>query len=240
MTTYRYTLEGDMPLGKSDLFRLFNNYRVYKYIIELLVDLDITDLSNYRILEPGCGDGNKLRFFTELRAKPENCYGLEISSNSVDLCKSLSPNKMQFIQGSALDMPFEDEFFDIVLCSGLFGCFNNENDIRVISSELSRVLKKSGILFVLDLNENFNSIYSGNAHVMAKGFNTFDSKGGELEALLEEFTVISIIPAFACEHYGRFDRTPAQVIDLPRIDASIDAGERLCGYTLWTFFKKLE
>ena len=240
MTTYRYSLEGSTPLHKTDLFRLFNNYRVYKYIIELLVDLGITDLNSYKILEPGCGDGNKLRFFTELRALPENCYGLEISDASIELCKQLSPAAMNFVQGSALDMPFEQDFFDIILCSGLFGCFNNEQDIRKISSELNRVLKRSGILFVLDLNENFNDIYSSNPYVMEKGFNTFDSTAGELESLLQEFTVISIIPAFACENYGRFDRTPAQVTDLPRIDAAIDNGDRKCGYTLWTFFKKLE
>lgn len=186
MVTFEYAQDGSKPLNALDLYRLFNNYRVRKYIIGILLNLNKTQLSDYKILEPGCGGGDKLRFFTELRVKPENCYGLDISERAINLSKSLSPSTMNFQVGSVFDMPFEKNTFDIISCSGLFGCFNDDNDIRKISMEFKRVIKDNGVLFVLDINENFNITYGNCEAVMQKKLRSFDSKKGELEHLLSD------------------------------------------------------
>jgi ubiquinone/menaquinone biosynthesis C-methylase UbiE len=241
MKTFRYGHDADALLSESDLFVLFNNYRVYKYLIGILVALGKIDFPSYKILEPGCGSGSKLRFLTECRAKPENCYGLEMSTFAVELCKSLSPAVMNFQQGSALAMPYDDDEFDIVICSGLFGCFNVDQDVERLSAEIDRVLKRDGILVVIDINENFNNFYANTPAVMAKTLRTFDSKNGELEGLLEDkFTVVSRLPAFVIDNYLKEDLSPSDVTDLPIIDKGIDDGSIDCAYTLWVFFKKTD
>ncbi len=241
MKTFRYGHDTETPVNIGDIFVLFNNYRVYKYMLGILVELGKTDFPNYKILEPGCGSGSKLRFLTECRAKPENCYGLEMSSSAVELCKKLSPAAMNFQQGSAMSMPFEDNYFDIVICSGLFGCFNVDQDVTRLSGEIDRVLKANGIMFVLDINENFNEFYAHNKAVMDKKLRPYDSQNGELEALLEDrFTVVSRLPAFVIDGYLKPDNTPVEVTDLPIIDKAIDDREERCAYTLWAFFKKLD
>ena len=116
MSTFEYTQDGSHILYAYDLYTLFNNYRRWKYIIGILLKLNKTQFSEYKILEPGCGGGDKLRFFTELRVKPENCYGIDINESSINLCKALSPGAMNFQVGSVFDMPFAECKFDIIMC----------------------------------------------------------------------------------------------------------------------------
>lgn len=239
MATFGYSQEGSQPLNMADLYRLFNNYRLGKYIIGILLNLNKTQLCDYKILEPGCGGGDKLRFFTELRVKPENCYGLDISEKAIDLCKSLSPSTMNFQVGSVFDMPFEKNTFDIIICSGLFDSFNDDSHIIEISKELQRVIKDDGILFAIDINENFNINYGASNAVMQKKLRFFDSKKGELEHLLsDEFSLVLKKYIFGADLY-LFDGKYAQIAHLPAIDNQIDRGEGVCAYSLWTFSKKI-
>jgi ubiquinone/menaquinone biosynthesis C-methylase UbiE len=237
MNTFKYGFEAPYPLAHSDLCSLFNNSRVYKYMIDRLIKLQHTDLPNYKVLEPGCGGGNKLRFFAEMRVEPENCYGLDVSEIAIELCKKLSPGAMNFQVGSALDMPYEDNTFDIVLCSGLFDCYNELTELHQLSSEVSRVLKPGGVLFICDINEHFNQMYGVNAYVMAKNLNSFDSTNQELEQLLgNHFDAIDTLPIFAKDLYHDKDTgEPCDVDKLADIEIKIDNGQYQCAYNLWTF-----
>ena len=179
-----------------------------------------------------------MRFFTELRVKPENCYGLDISEIAINLCKSLSPNTMNFQVCSVLNMPFENNMFDIILCSGLFDCFNDDNDIRKISKEFKRVIKDDGVVLVIDINENFNQVYGKNEVVMQKNLRSFDSKKGELDHLLsEEFNLLyQKMYIFGPAIYTVND-SPAQLPHLPLFDFKMDREEFACPYNLWAFLK---
>lgn len=237
---FNYEHQIKRPLGREDFFRLFNNNRVYKYLLELLIQLDKTHFENYKVFEPGCGSGSKLRFFSEYRIKPENCYGLETSEAAIEICRHRSPASMNFTLGSVMEIPHEDNMFDIILCSGLFDCFNKDEDVKRVSKELERVMKPDGILFVIDINENFNKLYGSNPYVMKKNLRPYNSKNGELENLLiDEFTIVSRLPMFIAENYGKVDGTSeyADVTDLPTLDIAIDRGALEATYTLWTFFK---
>lgn len=127
MQTYVHGFEEQQPLSSVDFFRQFNNNRIYKNIIGTLLKLNKTDVKDYKVLEPGCGPGNKLRFFTDIGV------------------------------ASALDMPYEDDSFDIILCSGLLACFDKDEDFVKFTGELKRLLKKDGVLFIVDINENYIS-----------------------------------------------------------------------------------
>lgn len=234
---FEYGHETSYRLNSSDLFKQFNNYRINKYITDMLLRLNKTDLVHYKVLEPGCGSGNKLRFFSELRVEPENCYGLDSSEVAIELCKKLSPVSMNFQVGSALDMPYDDNTFDLSVCSGLFGCFNEDEDVELLIAELHRVLKRNSVLFVIDLNENFKDMYANSEAVMAKNLRSYNSQNQELQKLLSDrFKNVSTIPIIASEVYGNQAGNAAGVADLPYIDHRIDSGNWACAYSMWVFY----
>ena len=131
-------------MNAATLSQNFNRYRGYKQILDILIKLNKIHLSEYKVLEPACGGGDKLRLLTEYGVKPENCYGFDVSDAAIRRCRKLSPGMMNFQQADAFNTPYEDEFFDIIICSGLFGCYQNDEDGKKLVAELSRLLKYTG------------------------------------------------------------------------------------------------
>ncbi len=238
METFEYSQDGSQPLVINDIYRLLNNYRVWKYMMGMMIMLGKTELSSYKILEAGCGGGDKLRFFTELRARPESCYGFDISEKAIDLCKRMSPDAMNFKAGSILEIPFDNGMFDIILCSNVLGCFSSDADVLKISDELWRVIKFNGVLFVLDINEYFQTLYANNEEVMAKGLRSFNTTKNELGNLLSlRFSLFRRQAAFAGEVYTIGDYL-ADIANLPVVDQQMDIGLIPCAYTLYAFTPK--
>ncbi len=239
MATFEYGQDGSLPVGLADLYRLFNNYRVWKYMIGMMIMLGKTELSTYKILEAGCAGGEKLRFFSELRTRPENCYGFDISEKAIDICKRMSPQSMNFQVASILEIPFENSMFDIVLCSNVFDCFSSDADLLKISDELWRVIKFNGALFVLDINKHFETVFATNEHVKAKGLRVFDTRNNELENLLYlRFSAFRRQDVFASEIYAEPNGQLSDIDKLPEIDLRLDTGVIPCAYTLYSFTPK--
>lgn len=69
-----------------------------------------------KILEVGCNVGIQLLFLQRMGFK--NLYGIELQSYAVELAKSRTKN-INIIQGTAFDIPFRDNFFDLVFTSGV-------------------------------------------------------------------------------------------------------------------------
>ncbi len=82
-----------------------------------------------RILEVGANIGNQLSMLQNMGFK--NLYGIELQPYAVELSKSRTKN-INLIQGSALDIPFKDGYFDLVFTSGLL--------IHISPEDISRVL----------------------------------------------------------------------------------------------------
>jgi pseudaminic acid biosynthesis-associated methylase len=78
--------------------------------------LDDLYLYNGKILEVGCNVGNQLRLLQKLGYK--NLFGIELQSYAVETAKSLTKG-INIIQGLANDIPFKDEYFDLVFTSGV-------------------------------------------------------------------------------------------------------------------------
>lgn len=88
-----------------------------------------------RILEVGSNVGNQLLFLQKVGFY--NLYGIELLPYAVELSKSRTEN-INIIQGNALDIPFEDNYFDLVFTSGLLIHINPE-DISKVLAEIHRV-----------------------------------------------------------------------------------------------------
>jgi ubiquinone/menaquinone biosynthesis C-methylase UbiE len=96
------------------------------------------------VLEIGCGDGTRLAWIrNNLNA---DCYGIEPSAQAVAAACVKGINARQ---GTADTLPFDNQFFDIVIFGFcLYLC--DRGDLFRIASEADRVLRSPGWLMVLD------------------------------------------------------------------------------------------
>ena len=100
------------------------------------------------ILHVGTSNGKSIcSIIKNMKKKPEDVYGLDISLSSLMFAKKYSENvkpKINFFLGSALNIPFKDNSFDIVFTIQTIA--SNIGNERKIIKELVRVAKKIVII----------------------------------------------------------------------------------------------
>lgn len=84
-----------------------------------------------RILEVGCNIGLQLKYLQKIGFK--SLYGIELQSHVVELAK-LKTKNINIIRGSAFDIPFKNNFFDLVFTSGVL--------IHIAPSDIKEALKE--------------------------------------------------------------------------------------------------
>lgn len=92
---------------------------------------------NIRILEVGTNIGNQLLCLQKAGFK--NLYGIELSAYAVFVAKNRTKN-INIIQGSALDIPFKDNYFDLVFTSAVL-IHINPAELHIVLNEIYRVSK---------------------------------------------------------------------------------------------------
>ena len=108
--------------------------------------IDLGWFKGKRCLDAGCGGGRYSIAMGILDA--EHVTGADISSSGLDDARrrAASIPNVEFKEGSVLDLPFDNESFDMVCCSGVL---HHTSDAKRGLSELVRVLKPGGRLFLL-------------------------------------------------------------------------------------------
>ncbi|MGF1534590.1 MAG: pseudaminic acid biosynthesis-associated methylase [Bernardetiaceae bacterium] len=91
-----------------------------------------------KILEVGCNVGIQLRGLQRLGFT--NLYGIELQSYAVERAKQIS-SQINIIQGSAFDIPFKNDYFDLVMTNGVL-IHIAPNDLPKAISEIVRCTKQ--------------------------------------------------------------------------------------------------
>ena len=91
-----------------------------------------------KILEVGCNIGMQLKGLQDMGFK--NLYGIELQYDAVEKSKSLYSG-LNIIQGSGFDIPFKDNFFDLVCTNGVLIHISPE-DIKKFIMEMVRCSSK--------------------------------------------------------------------------------------------------
>ena len=103
-----------------------------------------------RVLDYGCGSGNNSVFFME---QGYEVHGVDVADESLALVKlnlekgHLDPSiidRFSIIPRDNVTLPFEDEFFDVVVSNQVLYYLPSEEHIKRVCQELSRCLRPGG------------------------------------------------------------------------------------------------
>ncbi len=135
---------------KHDLDKFYNHPNfAFRYIeqkrIEKLIEAAEIKESD-KILEVGCGAGHILE-----KVRKGKLYGIDISEIQIERTKKRMGDKVELKKAPGENIPYEDKFFDKILCSEVI---EHVIDPREVLKEISRVLKDNGILSLSIPNED--------------------------------------------------------------------------------------
>jgi len=164
------------------------------------------DIKNKKILDMGCGSGANLIHLIKMGAKG---YGCDISSESVKLVRKRL--KQQNLSGeikiSNDKLPFEDSFFDIIVCwTTLY--YGNLKIIQNLIKEIKRILKPNGKILITTLRKN-DQIIKYSKKIEPKTYkvkSTFPTqKGAVIYAVNGESDILKLFKAFKIFEIGYYE-----------------------------------
>jgi ubiquinone/menaquinone biosynthesis C-methylase UbiE len=126
--------------GFSMLFQSFRNEKLISFL---------PDASQSVVLDCGCGVGVLL---ADLVSRYASVYGIDISWHMLKQAQSGDFNKSELIVGDAEYIPFEDDFFDAVICRG---SLHHVPSVARALAELRRILKEGGVLVLSEPCNDF-------------------------------------------------------------------------------------
>jgi len=135
----------------NDVFYIKENeypplkYR-HNYILKMIADENLSP--DAKILDIGCGPGELVLDLS----KNFNCiFGIDISEEMIKIgsnklkAQNIQEKSIIFDTGDIEHLVFEDNYFDVIICSGVVEYLKTDN---LWIKEVSRILKSEGILIV--------------------------------------------------------------------------------------------
>ena len=148
------------PLNPAALFMIQRRHREIRRILESSLG-NSTDynLSNVKLLEIGCGNGQWLAEFQTFGMNVANLAGIEIDeARAESATKRIIGSDIKC--GTAAELPWEDNSFDIVFQSTVFTSILDDDIKKAVASEMRRVCKDDGFIlwydFAFDSPSNSN------------------------------------------------------------------------------------
>lgn len=113
--------------------------------------LNLNSSHDRKLLDLACGSGD-IAFYLEKIYPEASITGVDFSPKMLEIAEKKAKkksSKVNFIQGDALNLPFEKDFFDGAIIS--YG-LRNMSDYGACLKELNRVIKPNGKLIILELS----------------------------------------------------------------------------------------
>ena len=131
---------------QNNLQQLYGNIDIY--LFDQLLKGRFDDCN--KVLDAGCGGGRNLVYFLQ---NNYDVYGIDPNPEAVmhvrGLAKQLAPTlpETNFLAAPAQELPFEDNYFDLVISSAVLHFANDNNHFDAMLRSMWRVLKPGGYLF---------------------------------------------------------------------------------------------
>jgi ubiquinone/menaquinone biosynthesis C-methylase UbiE len=133
-------------------YSYFNSPHLYivqsreRAFLNALVKNGIASLKAMKILDVGCGTGSQLRNLVQYGAMPENCFGIDLLQDRIEIARRYLAPEINIRCGNAENLPYGNDFFDIVIQFTVFTSILDKNMEKNIAAEMLRVLKPKGII----------------------------------------------------------------------------------------------
>jgi len=125
-------------------YAVFSKKGYEKLFSELEKSLAVNK-KNIKIVDLGCGTGS---FTKKISSLSDEIYGCDISTESIKTASNFYP-KINFSVQDIENLSYQNNFFDIVIFSGVLHHFDNLNKPLL---EAKRILKNDGLIFAFDPN----------------------------------------------------------------------------------------
>lgn len=131
---------------QSELQQLYGNIDIYLFDQLLKGTYDTCG----KVLDAGCGGGRNLIYFLR---NGYAVYGIDPNPNAISAVRQLSETlapanaKENFIVSSAEDLPFDNNYFDLVISSAVLHFAQSPDHFHHMLLSMWRVLKPGGYLF---------------------------------------------------------------------------------------------
>ena len=160
MDTQRSSYRYDSFTGKEQVEEFERLYRQASSLIETERQLwpGLNIAKGQRVLDVGCGSGVITREIAK-QVYPAPVVGLDMSQALLEKGRQMGADSSQnitFQAGSAYDLPFADNSFDIVYARLLF---QHLSEPLTALNNIWRVLKPGGLLCILDVDRDWSSLY---------------------------------------------------------------------------------
>lgn len=139
----------------SDVYSVFNKANLFGIhqrqwmTLNFLRQTGISELSNARVLEMGCGNGGVLTEYLGFGAAPENLYGVDLLFDRLHYARKHLPGS-NFANANGSHLPFSAHSFDIVIQYTAISSILDLDLRREICSEMLRALKPNGVILSYD------------------------------------------------------------------------------------------
>jgi len=149
-------------MQESQIFQYIQNMDIY--LLDQIMKQRYK--GNDRILDAGCGEGRNLRWFAGFGY---DIWGIDMDVERLSIAREIFPNLKENLMHARLsEIPFPDAHFDHIICSAVLHFAEDENHFYKMLSELIRVLKPIGSLFIrtafniglLDATEELSDSYN--------------------------------------------------------------------------------
>jgi ubiquinone/menaquinone biosynthesis C-methylase UbiE len=128
----------NMPKPYIEWFEIERNY------LSKLITQDAN------VLDVGCGDGRNIQDIVNIS---KNITGVDHNPDYIEIAKgNFKDKKVKFLSCEAIDLPFDSNNFDFVICMATFGNFQDQK-IQALK-EMKRVLRPEGRLILSIFSEN--------------------------------------------------------------------------------------
>jgi len=101
------------------------------------------------VLDAGCGWGRFLKKLYSYVPKNFEAIGVDLDHLSLQYGKTIN-EAAAFLRSEIQALPFKDEVFDMILCSGVIHEVKNVKERKRALQEFARVLKADGQLYIID------------------------------------------------------------------------------------------
>lgn len=145
------------------------------YAIRAKYIIDVSQkIKPKKILDCGCGRGFYIKLLS-LFNFPTEIIGIDLNQKYLSLAKKTTQdsNKVKLIQGSVYQLPFADNYFDLVIASEILE--HLEYDQKAII-EIKRVMKKNALLIITVPNYHFPLLWDPLNWIMMKLFSIHINK----------------------------------------------------------------